>query len=302
MPNQSIIHTKRQTSRAKATARAALEAPAEQWVALKCMAADFLDSAAVFESADAQVRELESRATERDHVAAETLEPAACLYDEVRMVANAKLGAAYAGASTFTTPDDLLTACQELRDRLALEQGAAWVGPLLKALGACAQRALEALLGARAAVKALQKAQHAREDAARALRPIFVCFRRLVRCVFGRSSREYRELLDRRSRNALGDTQVELEPEPTDEPAAGDANSPDNVASTPSAEVAQIEQDAEAAPAVLADASSADQQDSPLALPQPTPEIDPPLGAGDEPPTPWPPRWLPTDPASAHDP
>jgi hypothetical protein len=235
----------------------------------------------VFEGADAQVRELESQATERYRVAAATLEPAGRLYDEVRMVANAKLGAVYAGSCSFTTPDDLLTACQELRDRLALEQGAAWVGPLLKALGACAERALEALLSARAALKALQKAQQAREAAARALRPIFVWFRRLVRSVFGRSSREYRELLDRRSRNALVEIQDELEPEATEEPRAGDADRSEEVASTPSAAVEEVEQDAEAAAPDPADAPSADQQDPALALPQPTLDIDSPLGAGD---------------------
>ena len=97
---QSIMHIKRQVSRAKATATAALDAPDGQWVPLKTMASDVLTSAAAFESADSEVRKLEAQSKKEVEEALQALTPLAQVYDTVRTVANAKLGATRAGSST----------------------------------------------------------------------------------------------------------------------------------------------------------------------------------------------------------
>jgi hypothetical protein len=65
-----------------------------------------------------------------------------------------------------------------------------------------------------AALKSLQQAVLARERAEGQLRPVLVRFRRAVRATFGSQSRQYREILDRRSRKG--------EPE---DPAAGSTQS-----------------------------------------------------------------------------
>ena len=202
MANQSIIHTKRQIHRARQTASAALAAQGNPWVSLQCVANDFLASAGLFEHADAEVRRLEATVKATVAASQDTLAPLAQAYEEVRTVANAKLGAGHPGKASFGTPDDLVIAAQELREQLALCEAGGWTEPLCRVLNEAATRAVEARAEATALRKELQKAQQEREAAACAMRPVFVCFRRLVRCVFGRSSREYRELLDRRARGA----------------------------------------------------------------------------------------------------
>jgi hypothetical protein len=73
-----------------------------------------------------------------------------------------------------------------------------WGGPALKRLSPLLDDAAREYAEQAGAYRALQKAQEKREEAARQGRGVFVSFRRVVRATFGRSSREYRDLADRR--------------------------------------------------------------------------------------------------------
>ena len=77
-------------------------------------------------------------------------------------------------------------------------QAESWAATLLATFQPLVDKASKEQLEAAGALKTLQKAQTAREQAEVTARPVFVRFRRAVRATFGRSSREYRDLLDRR--------------------------------------------------------------------------------------------------------
>jgi hypothetical protein len=98
---------------------------------------------------------------------------------------------------------------EAVEDVLEGHQAETWAAPLLDALASALEAAIRESAEGSAGLKGAQKAQLERDRAMAALRPTFVSFRRTVRIAFGRSSREYRELLDRRSKtsNDPGDPQ-----------------------------------------------------------------------------------------------
>jgi hypothetical protein len=199
MSSQSILHTKRQITRAQATIAEVLAAPEGQWVPLRSLAADFVDHADAFKKADEEVRRIQAQSAKEVDEAVKSLAPLAQAYDAARIVVSAKVGSTYPPASALNTPDDLITSSDELRDELELHEAEPWAGPLCAVFSATLDSAVKEQSEASDALKLLQKAQQQRAMAAGGLRPVFVNFRRLVRVEFGRSSREYHELLDRRS-------------------------------------------------------------------------------------------------------
>jgi hypothetical protein len=232
MPSQSVIHTKRQIARAKITAAKILEKPEGQMAALKSLVPDFLTRAAQFEAADAQVRQIDTRAQVEIQEGLRALAPLAGAYDAARAAMDAKLGTAHAGSSTCATPDDLLRIAQELREELELQEAQPWAASLLAEFEPVIDAAVKEQAEASQAMKDLQKAQLARESASGALRPVFVSLRHLIRATFGRSAREYRELLDRRA----GATPEEEEQE--SESASNEAAAPPRP-TAPSAQAAK---------------------------------------------------------------
>ncbi|MBI2569944.1 MAG: hypothetical protein HYV63_23310 [Candidatus Schekmanbacteria bacterium] len=91
-----------------------------------------------------------------------------------------------------------MASAEKLEDAFAPHQGGAW--------GSSAAARLDPLLDDAAreyaeqvhAYRALQKAETDRARAADEARRELVSFRRVVRVIFGRKSREYRDLADRR--------------------------------------------------------------------------------------------------------
>jgi hypothetical protein len=201
---QSIDFTKRQLSRARATAEAALATGEGQQVALKILAPDMIAQCDAFEAADAAVRSAQVGTTKEVGEGKQALETLRPLFDQTREVVAAKLGVTYESASAFATPDDLLNAAEDLEATL---EGAdqSWAGPLLASFAGTVDATAKEQSEAVAARKTEQKAQLERAQAEGVMRPVLVQFRRAVRATFGASSREYRELLDRRSRGKTDD-------------------------------------------------------------------------------------------------
>jgi hypothetical protein len=219
MPDQSIVHTKRQLGRAKTIAQAALAAPATEQLVLKVLAPDMVAECTSYEAADAAVRGAEVVAEKELREAMQAMAPVTKAFDEVRVAVAAKTLVQFQAASSFTTPDDFLHAAEELESVLEQHQAEAWVAPVLAMFAPLIDSAVKEQSEASDAVKALQKAQLSREQADGKMRPVLVRFRRAVRATFGKSAREYLELRDRRGR-------VTDDEEPVPEVAAPTVGSP----------------------------------------------------------------------------
>ncbi len=216
MASQSFEFTARQVGRARATAEAALAAPDGEKVAIKVLARDLL---ALCDSYDAAARAvtLAERATDKEVSEGDAaIQALRTLYDQAREVVDLKTGVSYESAASFNTPDDFLNAAEDLEGTLETADPS-WASPLLASISAAVEAATKEYGEASAARKALQKAVIEREQAEGTLRPVLVRFRRVVRTTFGSRSREYRELLDRRSRSSsagdasAGDEAVETD-------------------------------------------------------------------------------------------
>jgi len=211
MASQNIEYTKRQIRRARATLDAVNANPRAETAAIGVLGGDFAAACEAFERADVAVRDAQRTATRETGEALTALAPLAQQHDAARGVLAAKVGVTFSAASLYATPDDLIGASEAIEHELEVHANEAWAAPLQAAFGPVLDAALKEQAEGAAALKALQKAQLAREQAAGALRPLFVSFRRAVRVALGRSSREYRELRDR-----MGGAAEELE-----EPASG---------------------------------------------------------------------------------
>lgn len=194
---QSLTHTLRQMSRSQMTAEEASKAPPTEHVAVKAIAPDLAAHYAAIVAANAAVAAAEKASGKEVRESLGAMEPLAKVFDELRLLGE-KLGTLYPAASQFRTPDDLIHAAEQLESDLELKKEEQWAAAGLAALGPVVDNAIKESTEANAALKALQKAQTARDQALGVARPVFVNFRRAVRASFGRSSRQYRELLDRR--------------------------------------------------------------------------------------------------------
>lgn len=197
MPSQSYQHTARQFERAAKTAQTTLSAAQPKTLAMTAIAPELIAAVDAFKATDATVRAAFAAAEREVKEALTALEPLTAAYESCRVVLDAKLGRSLPSAKTFATPDDLLRAAEALEDELEA-QSADWAKPLLTVLVPALETASREQAESTTALKALQKAQAARESAAGAARPLFVAFRRAVRAELGSSAREYRELADRR--------------------------------------------------------------------------------------------------------
>lgn len=197
----------RQYARAKALIAKTAATPAGEYLALKAVSADMQQAIAAYEQTDAAVGALERSAAKELKEAIAAMKPLTTLYDQTREVVMLKIpGTEFGAASKLATPQDLINEAEKLED--ALEERAAaennlpdaerWAGPLFTAFVPVLDAAVKEQNEAAGALLDLQKAQAARASEAGASRPTFVRFRRIVRSTFGRQSREYRSLLDRR--------------------------------------------------------------------------------------------------------
>jgi hypothetical protein len=98
---------------------------------------------------------------------------------------------------TFATPDDFFHSAEDLERQLEANAAEPWAPPLLAHFQPILDTAITEQQQASDALKAVQAAQLKREQVEGSARPLFVRFRRAVRSVFGRSSRQFRELLDK---------------------------------------------------------------------------------------------------------
>jgi hypothetical protein len=212
MSDQSYEHTDRQVGRAIPLAQTALAAPAGEVVALKALAPEVLTTAAAYQTAKVTLLTLERATAKETEEALAAQAPLAKAYDEAVGVVTAKVaGTSFAAASTFGTVDDFFIAAEDLEGVLEEHQAEAWAKPLLDRIAPLCDAAAKEQKEATEAGKAAQKARQHRAQAATTFRDALVPFRRVVRATYGRSSKEYRSLLDRQSRGSGG--------EPTPPPA-----------------------------------------------------------------------------------
>lgn len=188
-----------------------------------------------FDAAEKNVVEAVSAERKERNESSSALGALAKKYDSVRGVVALKLPHQEipGRASSFATSDDLLTGAEKIEDILdrvagvdehhpidgtgdAAPTGEAWALKLLKGFQPVLSAAVTEYKQSRDASKDLQKAQNRRELARTTLEQTFLDFRRIVRDVFGASSREYQSL---RTRSRADD-------DPADEPAGDDATEP----------------------------------------------------------------------------
>jgi hypothetical protein len=185
-------------------ADAAVAAAAGEVLALKALAPDMIAQCDAFAAADVAVAKAEQAAVKEVREGRVAVEALRTLFDQFREVVLAKLAVTYEASSAFPTPDDFLNAAEDL-ERTLESADAEWAAPLLAPLSAALEAADKEHGEGSAALKALQKATLQREQVEGAMRPVLVRFRRAVRATFGSRSRQYRELLDRRSRGGEAD-------------------------------------------------------------------------------------------------
>lgn len=194
---QSQTHTQRQMSRAQKTAELVIAAPAIEYALLKTIATEMVSQAVAVSAAIASVQAAEKSCAKEVREALDAMEPLAKAFDQARLLGD-RIGSSYPAASTYPTPDDLIRDAEQLEADLEAKKAEPWAASMLAILQPAVDKAAKESTEANAALKALQKMQTNREQILGVARPVFVNFRRAVRATFGRTSREYRELLDRR--------------------------------------------------------------------------------------------------------
>lgn len=204
MAAQSIEFTRRQVSRVMVTANAALAAPAGEQVALKALAEDIIAQGRAFDAADKAVQAAERVAAKEVSESSAAMSKLRQMFDQMREVSAAKLNVTYEAASAFPTDDDLLNAAEDLEEGLQAGDPE-WATSVLEAFTPVLETASKEAAEGVSARKAVQQATLARDQAEGNLRPVLVRFRRAVRATFGSSARQYREILDRRTRKGQSD-------------------------------------------------------------------------------------------------
>lgn len=198
MSGQSVSHTLRQFRRAKVTAEKSMQDSTGKLSAIRSLAADLMVHAGAIEGAAEAVRSARKAAERELREATQAMQPMAKAYDAAREIVQAKLNVKRPSASTFTTPDDLLLVCEELERDLEEHKEEEWAAVLLSTYSPLVEKAAKEQAEGSEALKIVQKAGLGREQAEASARPLFIRFRRVVRATFGRSSREYTELRDRK--------------------------------------------------------------------------------------------------------
>lgn len=201
--------TQRQFMRAEELILRTATTPPTDHVALKALAPDMLRECQAFKVADSAVKAAERGAAKEVREALDALNPLRKFFDEIRQVVMAKVpGVVMQAASSYVTPDDFLAAAEEQEAILEEHKDADWAKALYEKVGGMLDSALKEQKEATGSLAALQKAKAERRSVALRARPVFVQFRRVVRATFGRQSREYRSLLDKRGVPAEEDVET----------------------------------------------------------------------------------------------
>lgn len=110
--------------------------------------------------------------------------------------------------TTYATDDDFLRSVEYLEMILTEKEGEAWAGELLPQLSDKYDAAIKEFADTIAIRRDLQKAQEERAITAEETRDALVIFRRVVRAVFGKTSKEYRSILDQEYRGSGGEEET----------------------------------------------------------------------------------------------
>lgn len=197
---QSQDITNRQYVRTEEIAAKAGADTSPDTAALRAILPAILAAIANWKERAAGVKEAARKAQEEGAQAIAALKPLGELYDRTREVVMLKVPAErFPAASTLVVPTDFLAKAEDLEDILDRHREEPWAKELFELMVPTLDTAVKEMSEGTEALNALQKAQAEMREAAAAARPLFVRFRRIVRATYGRSSREYRSLLDRQS-------------------------------------------------------------------------------------------------------
>jgi len=195
---QSNQITQRQFARVDEIVAKADATPPGEYVALKALCPDMTARSVTFRTADSAVKAQERVVKKELDEAIAASKPLRSFYDQAREAVMAKApGQTFPASVVLRTPTDLLNYSEDLEDVLDERQSETWAKPMFDKMVGLLDAAVKEQTEASTAMQTLQKLQAARRLAAVEARPTFVQFRRVVRATFGRSSREYRSLLDR---------------------------------------------------------------------------------------------------------
>lgn len=198
MPGQSFDLINRQMNRAKQIADDALKAPEGEKLALKAISPDMLSAASKYISSDDLVKETERALAKEKGEAELAIKPLAKFYDEMLPIVAVKAGFSEGASSTFKITDDFVAAAEDMENALEENKEEEWAKPAHQKIGELLDTASKEYTDHVTVKRNLQKTQQSRVEAAEESRRVLIPFRQVVRSTFGRKSKEYRDLLDRR--------------------------------------------------------------------------------------------------------
>lgn len=201
MPGQSYDHIVRQMRRTIDIAKEALESEEPKMIGVKGLAPGVIAAAEGFLSAhDAVVRN--TRLIEKEKGESEvSLETLRRVYQQLFHLAKFKGGFGGDVESAYATDDDFISAAEEMEQVFDENKDTEWGGQAFERLSTVIDDAAKEFTEFYTQRRDLQKAFKERLKAAEKARDVFVMFRQTVRSVFGRTSKEYKDLADKRYKN-----------------------------------------------------------------------------------------------------
>lgn len=200
MAAQPYDHIDRQMRRSDEIGDQAVAAPEGEMLGLKALAAEIKAARQSWDAVQAMVSSQGRVAAKEGDEASSSMATLRKLFAELAPVLALKAGFQGDALSDLATDDDFFVAVEEMEQVLEEHQGEDWADSMLPKLSALVDAAAKEFTESVEAGRALQKAQAKRAEVAAQTREVFVPFRRCVRGTFGASSKEYRDLLDKRYR------------------------------------------------------------------------------------------------------
>lgn len=201
MATNSYDFLARNYTRVKELAVAAQESRDEKLIALRVLASEMLEACDAYLEAHKAVLTLKRRLPQEKEEAEDTFEILAKYYEQILPLAKMKVNFMGYAVSSYTTDDDFLRSVENLEMALTACEKETWVRELLPQLSEKYDRAIKEYADTIQIRRDIQKAQQKRAKIVREVRDVFLPFRRTIRAVYGKSSKEYRSILDQEYRN-----------------------------------------------------------------------------------------------------
>jgi hypothetical protein len=205
MPSLAFPRITRQFRRAKDLAQGAMNSSDPKLVPLRVYAPDLIPPIERYLNADQQIVRLSEVLPKEVKESNVALKQLAEYYDSILPIAVDKFNFSGEASGSYGTNDDFLKVSEDLEDALTLRKGEDWAAQLLGVYTPLLDSAAKEYAEAVGVRNDLQKAQNARDKAAGEARTPLVRFRRVVRAVYGSTSREYHSIKDPRGPSSDGE-------------------------------------------------------------------------------------------------